>query len=326
MTLISRRDVLVGAAATAALAVTAGVAATTARKEHRMQQPSAAVNQPTGSAGGIPDGPSPLPPPQMTLDFARVYELTGHRITGPVAVEALRRVGLVGFGSRVLDIAAGAGALGIPAAFSGASVLGIDIAPGMVQLLSERLAPFPDARARVMDGQALEIGDGSFDAAFSIFGVIFFPDWRKGLQEQFRVVRPGGKGCVATWRRPPGGGPFVIMAQALRAVFPDRAPPPAPEGFIALSDPARLATELQSVGFVDVRVEEIQAVWRGPAGRAYLDELHDLHRYMPPYAALDDQDRRKVDDAILRIVDDVAEGDRVRIVSPVLLAVATRPA
>lgn len=291
-----------------------------------MQRPSAAADRPTGSAGRSPNGPSPLPPAQMTLDFARAYELTGHRITGPVSVEALRRVGPVGLGSRVLDIAAGAGALGIPAAFGDASVLGVDIAPGMVQRLSEHLAPFPEAKARVMDGQALDIEDGSFDAAFSIFGVIFFPSWRKGLQEQFRVIRPGGKGCVATWRRPPGGGPFVVMARALRAVFPDRAPPPAPEGFIALSDPARLATELQSVGFVDVRVEEIQGVWRGPAGRAYLDELHDLHRHMPPYAALDDQDRRRVDDAILRTVDGIAEGDRLRIVSPVLLAVATRPA
>ena len=327
MPLISRRDVLVGAAATAALAATAGVAAAEAiaRKEHQMKQFSAAGDQPTGSPACSPKGPPPIPPAQMTLDFARVYEATGNRLTGPISVEALRRVGPVGFGARVLDIAAGAGALGIPAAFAGASVLGIDIAPGMVQLLSEHLAPFPDAEARVMDGQALKVEDASFDLAFSIFGVIFFPDWRKGLREMARVIRPGGQGCVATWHRPPGGGPFEIMAQALRAVFPEQAPPAPLEGFTALSDPARLARELQSAGFVDVGVEEIQAVWRGPAGRAYLDELHDLHRYMPPYAALDDRDRRKVDDAILRIVDDVAEDDGVRLVSPVLLAVATRP-
>jgi SAM-dependent methyltransferase len=291
-----------------------------------MQQPSAAGDQPGGSPAWLPKGPSPADNPHMTDDFARVYELTGNRITAPVAMEAFRRVSPVGHGARVLDIAAGAGALSIPAAFSSASVLAVDIAPGMVNLLSERLAPFPDAEARVMDGQALEIEDDSFDLAFSIIGVSLFADWRAGLREQARVIRPGGKGCVATWHRPPRGGPFVIMAQALRAVFPDRAPPPPPEGFIALSDPARLAAELQAAGFVDVAVEEIQALWQGPAGGAYLDELHDLHRYMAPYAALDDVERRKVDDAILRVVDDVAEGDRVRIVSPVLLAVATRPA
>ena len=288
-----------------------------------MKQSSAAGDQSTGSSEWIPN--RPFHNPHMTDDFARVYELTGNRITAPIAMEALRRVRPVGSSTRVLDIAAGAGALSIPAAFSGASVLAVDIAPGMVNLLAERLAPFPDAQARVMDGQTLEIEDGSFDVAFSIVGISLFADWRAGLREMARVVRPGGRGCVATWHRPPGGGPFVIMAQALRAVFPDRAPPPPPEGFIVLSDPGRLATELQSAGFADVRVEEIQAVWRGPAGRAYLDEMHHLHRYMAPYAALDDQDRRRVDDAILRIVDNVAEGGRVRMVAPVLLAVATRP-
>jgi SAM-dependent methyltransferase len=290
-----------------------------------MQQSSAAGDRATGSGAWIPRGPSPAESPHMTLDFARVYELTGNRATGPIAAEALRRAGPVTFGSRVLDIAAGAGALSVPAALSGASVLAVDIAPGMVRLLSERLAPFPDAEARVMDGQALELDDGSFDAAFSIIGVNLFADWRKGLQEQFRVVRPGGKGCVATWSRPPGGGPFVIMAQALRAVFPEQAPPPPSEGFVVLADPARLAEELRVVGFVDVEVEEIQTVWHGPAGRAYLDELHDLHRYMAPYAALDDRERGRVDDAILAIVDDVAEGDQVRIAAPVLLAIASRP-
>jgi SAM-dependent methyltransferase len=288
------------------------------------QQSSAARVQPTASAAWIPDVQSPVDNPHMTDDFARVYELTGNRITAPAAMEAFIRVGPVGPGSRVLDVAAGAGALSIPAAFSGASVLAVDIAPGMENLLSERQRPFPDAEARVMDGQALDIEDASFDVAFANFVVHLFADWRTGLREMARVVRPGGQGCVATWQRPPGGGPFEIMAQALRAVFPDRAPPPA--RFMAWSDPALLATELRSVGFADVRVERMQVGWRGPAGRAYLDELRHLHRYMAPYAALDEQDRRKVDDAILRIVGDVAKGDRVWIVSPVLLAVGTRPA
>ena len=64
-----------------------------------------------------------------------------------------------------------------------------------------------------MDGEALTVADASFDAAFSIFGVMLFSDWRRGLREQARVVRPGGKACVATWAEPPGGGPFVVMGR-----------------------------------------------------------------------------------------------------------------
>jgi ubiquinone/menaquinone biosynthesis C-methylase UbiE len=291
-----------------------------------MQQSSAPEDPSTGNQGWIPSAPSLADNPHMTDEFARIYELTASRITAPVSMEALRRVGPIGPGTRLLDIAAGAGALSVPAAHSGASVLGVDIAPGMVRLLSERFAPFPDAAARLMDGQALALEDGSFDLAFSIFGVNLFPDWRKGLREQARVVRPGGKGCVATWHRPPGGGPFIIMARALHSVFPDRAPPAPTEAIIAMSDPARLANELEAAGFIDVEVEPIDAIWHGPAGHAYIEELQGLHRHMAPYAALNAQERGRVDDALLRIVDDLATGGRVRMVSPVLLAIGKRRA
>ena len=51
--------------------------------------------------------------PQMGDDFAAVYEANAHRITGPVSNTALDIVG-VGPSTRILDIAAGAGALSRP--------------------------------------------------------------------------------------------------------------------------------------------------------------------------------------------------------------------
>ena len=56
--------------------------------------------------------------PQMGDHFATVYEATAHRITGPVSNTALDLVG-IGPGTRILDIAAGAGALSGPAAERG---------------------------------------------------------------------------------------------------------------------------------------------------------------------------------------------------------------
>ena len=150
--------------------------------------------------------------------FAAVYEATAHRTTGPVSNTALVLVG-VGPGTRILDIAAGAGALSGPAAERGPTVLAIDIAPAMVRRLAERLRPFRRCEARQMNGEALTVPDASFDAAFSIFGVMLFSDWRRGLQEQARVLRSGGKACVATWGEPPrrrpiychgGGVPFGL--------------------------------------------------------------------------------------------------------------------
>ena len=91
--------------------------------------------------------------PQMGDDFAAVYEATAHQITGPVSNTALDIVG-VGPGTRILDIAAGAGALSGPAAerelpcwqqtsrpaWSGGSRNGS--APSIDARFEERLSPF----------------------------------------------------------------------------------------------------------------------------------------------------------------------------------------
>jgi ubiquinone/menaquinone biosynthesis C-methylase UbiE len=47
--------------------------------------------------------------------------------------------------------------------------------------------------------EAMGLADETFDAAFSMFGVSLFRDWRAGLSEMFRVVRPGGTATLGTW-------------------------------------------------------------------------------------------------------------------------------
>ena len=271
----------------------------------------------------MPDPTSRTNNPQMGDDFAAVYEATAHRITGPVSNIALDLVG-VGPGTWILDIAAGAGALSGPAAERGAAVLATDIAPGMVRRLAEQLRPFRRRETRVMDGEALALPDAGFDAAFSIFGVILFSDWRRGLREQARVLRSGGKACVATWGEPPGGGPFIAMGAALRSVFPDLSAPPPPSGMLALSDADRLSTEMSAAGLASVEVHRVEGVWRGGAGDAYFEDTEALHRYMPPYAALKQGDRERVRAAIRTFIAERRLGDIVEFRTPVLVAIGYR--
>lgn len=261
---------------------------------------------------------------QMGDDFARVYENTAHRITVPVALAALDLVGPIGGERRILNIAAGAGALSLPAAERGDSVTSIDIAPGMVRRLKEKLAVFAGSSVREMDGQALNLPDESFDATFSVFGTFLFTDWLAGLREQARVTKVGGSGCVVTWHRPPGGGPFQILAAALSSVFSDRPLPPAPEGFLALSDPDRLTAEMERAGFNNVVVTKIEGVWEGPVGDDYLRQVGELNQYIPAYAALNAETRDRVDEAMKAFTLANGHGGTVRIVSPVLVAVGRR--
>lgn len=179
------------------------------------------------------------------------YEETAHPFTSRYAAAALARVALTA-DSSVLDVAAGTGALALLAAKTGAQVLATDFSPGMVARIAA--LELPNVETSVMDGQALALEDASFDAVFSIFGVIMFPDWRKGLQEMARVTRPGGCGVVATWREG-GAATFLLLGQIRRKLFPGREGMTMPAAIEALSDPADFAAELIAAGYSEPRIE-----------------------------------------------------------------------
>lgn len=275
-------------------------------------------------AGWLPAAAGPQDNPHMTLGFAKAYEHAATRLTAPISLKALDAVGGVDRNTRLLDIGAGAGALSISAAHTGAQVTAIDIAPGMIEVLRERLSAFPSATVELMNGEKLDFDDGAFDVAISVFGISLFQEWKLGLAEMGRVLRKGGAAAVATWRTPPGGGPFVVLAKALQAVFPERAPPPPLEGFAFLSDPLRFADAMNAAGFVDVKVDEVDAIWEGPPGAAYLEELNDFHRFMGPYAALGLEEREKVNDAIIQIVDGASENGKITLTSKALIGTGVR--
>lgn len=125
-----------------------------------------------------------------------------------------------------LTLGTGPGALTLAAANRGAHVLGIDASPEMVARVSARLrkAGCGGCEARVMDGQSLNIPDVSFDTAFSVFGVVVFPDWRRGTSELARVLRTGGRGCVVVFTRAEGAAPIRLLYDAYRYRFPETAP------------------------------------------------------------------------------------------------------
>ena len=90
----------------------------------------------------------------------------------------------VGEGSRVLDVAAGAGGQTLAAARrvgARGAVLATDISPKHPRVRRSRGAPC-GARERVAvhtaDGEELDVDAGSFDAAISRLGLIYFPDQR----------------------------------------------------------------------------------------------------------------------------------------------------
>jgi ubiquinone/menaquinone biosynthesis C-methylase UbiE len=111
-----------------------------------------------------------------------------------------RLVELVGIqpGSRVLDVASGAGAILLPAAEQVGPkglVVGIDLADSMVERLGQEIAHrgVLQAQARFMDAQHLEFPDASFDYVLCGFALDMFPDPDQALSELRRVLQSGGR-------------------------------------------------------------------------------------------------------------------------------------
>ncbi len=154
--------------------------------------------------------------------------------------------------ARVLDVAAGPGTLTLLAAEAGRSVSAIDFSPAMVQNLKRRLNGAQlGADVRLGDGQALPWGDGEFDAAFSMFGLMFFPDRARGFSELHRVLKPGGAAVVSSWA--PIEGVFRSIMAAMAEVLPDIA---FGSGKGPLGDPRELRDEMAAAGFIEVTVHE----------------------------------------------------------------------
>jgi ubiquinone/menaquinone biosynthesis C-methylase UbiE len=217
------------------------------------------------------------------------YETWAEPLSSRLAKLALERT-TVSAGQRVLDIGAGTGALALQAAALGARVTAIDLAPKMVDRLAERLAPYPESKAMVMDGQALAFEDGTFDAAFAIMSATLFPNWAAGLDEAVRVVRPGGWIGIVHWASPYGADTFTILLRAL-----NRLPLPAdshnaPEITVLRSvDEFRAAFEARKCEVVVV--ELLDAPSPLPSPEEFMDALDPIYRIFPTYGSLDEHQR-----------------------------------
>jgi SAM-dependent methyltransferase len=242
------------------------------------------------------------------------YERFAEPLTAPFARAALSLAGGVQNGERVLDVAAGTGALALSAAKAGANVLAIDVSPAMVERLRERLEPFAGCDAQVMDGQALGVEDATFDASFSIFGVLLFADWRGGLAELVRATRPGGKVVVASWADPNGGGPPALLMPAYRRAFPNGLLPPMPAGLSVFSSPKRVEVEMIRTGCTEVVVHRVDGSWGGPSVDDVMGQISQILEWMPLLRGVDAGARALLDKYVREAIESKTEsGKAVRI-------------
>jgi SAM-dependent methyltransferase len=157
-------------------------------------------------------------------DFTRIA--ASMRESGEALVQ---RIG-VRRGLQVLDLGCGDGTTALPAAQTGAEVLGVDIARNLVEAGNRRAAALGLANCRFQQGDATNlkpIPDRAFDVVVSIFGAMFAPRPFDVAKEMVRVTRPGGRIVMGNWIP----NDPTLVAQILR--ISSAYTPPPPEGFVS---------------------------------------------------------------------------------------------
>lgn len=171
-------------------------------------------------------------------------------------------------GSRVLDVAAGAGGQSLAAARRTGprgSVVATDISPTILTYAAKSAAEagLTNIETLEADGEALDaLPAASFDAVICRVGLIYFPDQQRALSGMHRALRDGGRIAAIVYSTPDRNEFFSIPVSIIR----DRAqlPPPQPgqPGPFSLGGPGVLHAALTQAGFSDVTVVAVPSPLR----------------------------------------------------------------
>ncbi len=159
-------------------------------------------------------------------------------------------------GDAVLDVACGTGILAreaVKRVGASGSVVGIDTNEGMLAVARRKAA---DISWKAAPAENLPFDARSFDRVVSQFGLMFFDDQRRALQEMVRVLRPGGTMAVAVWGSLAATPGYAAVAEILADLFgPEIAK--SIEVPYALGEIQALASLFAKAGLDKVRIETI---------------------------------------------------------------------
>jgi demethylmenaquinone methyltransferase/2-methoxy-6-polyprenyl-1,4-benzoquinol methylase len=113
-------------------------------------------------------------------------------------------------GSRALDLCCGTGDISFALAQRGAETTGLDFSPQMLEVAAQRNQNFhehitknPSPTFLQGDAQQLPFPDASFDIVTVGYGLRNLTNWERGVEEMYRVAKPGARLLVLDFGKPP---------------------------------------------------------------------------------------------------------------------------
>jgi SAM-dependent methyltransferase len=214
------------------------------------------------------------------------------------ATEAMLDAARIGPGSRVLDIAAGAGDQTLAAARRAGPagfVLATDISPAILRFAkaAAQKEGLSNIETRELDGERHDLLPAeSFDAAISRVGLIYFPDQQRALAGIRHALKPGGRFAAVVYSTPEKNPFFALPVGIIRRRA--QLPPPLPgqPGPFSLGGEGVLARTLEQAGFRDVEVRTVQSpVCLPTAAECVRFERESFGALLQMMSGMDDDER-----------------------------------
>jgi SAM-dependent methyltransferase len=218
-------------------------------------------------------------------------------------------------GTRVLEVACGAGRVGLQAADLVAPdgrVVCTDYSKEMIDAVSRLAEKTQRANVdtRVLDALEMELGDERFDVVICRFGYMLMPDPALALRNSRDALNAGGRLVLAVWGTGAENPWLMAIFEAVMARL--NAPPPEPgtPGPFALGEPDAVRELLDGAGFAAVEVTSLTGTQQYESPEAWWQEIREVSG---PLAALltslPEPDRTAIQDSALEKADRYAQAD-----------------
>ena len=191
----------------------------------------------------------------------------------------------------LLDAGCGSGLFSYMAIQAGAQVVGVDAAPGLLEVAKQRN---PQNNFLEEDLEALPFVEDTFHVVTGFNSLQYGGDFEKALLEAKRVLKPGGKLVIAIWDKP-GFSDATTVLKAIGTLLPP--PPPGTPGPFALSEDGKIENTLKRNGLN----LEFKTTVNCPFLYANLsDGIKSFMGTGPAAAAMDNNSKKTVEDIIAK--------------------------
>lgn len=165
-------------------------------------------------------------------------------------------------GDRVLELACGAGGLGLEVARlvgPEGTVVVSDVAPEMTSVALARATALGirNVTGQTLDIEAIDQPDNSFNIVLCREGLMFALHPARAVQEMVRVLAPGGRLAVSVWGARSANPWLGRIFDSASAVLDRPVPPPGIPGPFSLGEPGQLSAALARPDLVDMTVVEV---------------------------------------------------------------------